>query len=189
MKIRTICEVILVTVAAAAVYVAVVSGEKAIKPVPDFDNAPAKRLCAHRGFSTIAPENGMAAFGAAIALGASEIEFDLWWTKDGEIVSIHDATLDRVSTGTGKVYEHTYAELAALDFGIKTGKHFRGTRIVKFSDILEKFSQRVIMNIHVKDIGGEWDEAILAKVIRLIDDYGARKHVYFMTADVALQEG
>ena len=188
MKIRTICEVVLVAVAAAAVYVAVVPGEKAIKPVPDFNNAPAKRLCAHRGFSTIAPENGMAAFGAAIALGASEIEFDLWWTKDGEIVSIHDATLDRVSTGTGKVYEHTYAELAALDFGIKTGEHFRGTRIVKFSDILEKFSQRVIMNIHVKDIGGEWDEAVLAKGIRLIDDYGARKHVYFMTADVALQD-
>ena len=188
MKIRTICVAILVVVAAAVVYVTVKAGGKAIPPVPDFDHAPAKRLCAHRGFSTIAPENGMAAFGAAVALGASEIEFDLWWTKDGEIVSIHDATLDRVSTGTGKVYEHTYAELATFDFGIKTGEHFKGTRIVKFTDILEKFSQRVIMNIHVKDIGGEWDEAILAKVIRLIDDYGARKHVYFMTANGALQD-
>ena len=78
MKIRTICEIILVAVVAAAVYVAVMAGEKAIKPVPDFDHAAAKRLCAHRGFCTIAPENGMAAFGAAVALGASEIEFDLW---------------------------------------------------------------------------------------------------------------
>ena len=156
--------------------------------IPAFDNAPSKRLCAHRGFSTVAPENGMASFGAAVALGASEIEFDLWWTKDGEIVSIHDPTLDRVSDGKGKVYEHTYAELAALDFGVKKGPNFKGTRIVKFSEILAKFSQHTIMNIHVKDTGGEWDEAILAKAIRLIDAYDARRHVYFMTSCGPLQD-
>ena len=156
--------------------------------VPDFDNAPAKRLCAHRGFSTVAPENGMAAFGAAVALGASEIEFDLWWTKDGEIVSIHDPTLERVSNGTGKVYEHTYAELAAFDFGVKKGPNFKGTRIVKFSEILAKFSQHTIMNIHVKDVGRAWDDAVLAKAIRLIDAYDARRHVYFMTACGPLQD-
>ena len=147
-----------------------------------------KRLCAHRGFSTIAPENGMAAFGAAVALGASEIEFDIWWTKDGEIVSIHDRTLERVSNGTGNVYEHTYAELATLDFGIKKGEHFTGTRIVKFSDILAVFSQRVIMNIHVKNLGGEWDDAVLMKAIRLIDEYGARRHVYFMANSTVMQD-
>ena len=156
--------------------------------VPDFDNAPAKRLCAHRGFSTIAPENGMAAFGAAVALGASEIEFDLWWTKDGEIVSIHDPTLERVSDGTGKVYEHTYAELCAFDFGVKKGPNFKGTRIVKFSEILAKFSQHTIMNIHVKDVGRAWDDEILAKAIRLIDAYDARRHVYFMTSCGPLQD-
>ena len=156
--------------------------------VPDFDNAPAKRLCAHRGFSTIAPENGMAAFGAAIALGAAEIEFALWWTKDGEIVSIHDPTLERVSNGTGKVYEHTYAELAAFDFGVKKGPNFKGTRIVKFSEILAKFSQHTIMNIHVKDIGKAWEDEVLAKAIRLIDAYDARRHVYFMSACGPLQD-
>ena len=156
--------------------------------VPDFDNAPAKRLCAHRGFSTIAPENGMAAFGAAVALGAAEIEFDLWWTKDGEIVSIHDPTLERVSDGTGKVYEHTYAELSAFDFGVKKGPNFKGTRIVKFAEILAKFSQHTIMNVHVKDVGGAWDDEILAKAIRLIDAYDARRHVYFMTACGPLQD-
>ena len=156
--------------------------------VPDFDNAPAKRLCAHRGFSTIAPENGMAAFGAAVALGASEIEFDLWWTKDGEIVSIHDPTLERVSDGTGKVYEHTYAELSAFDFGVKKGPNFKGTRIVKFSEILAKFSQHTIMNIHVKDVGRAWEDEVLAKAIRLIDAYDARRHVYFMSACGPLQD-
>ena len=63
------------------------------------------RLCAHRGFSTIAPENSMPAFGAAVAMGAEEIELDLWPTADGEIVSCHDGTLDRVSTGSGRLSE------------------------------------------------------------------------------------
>lgn len=156
--------------------------------VPDFANAPAKRLCAHRGFSTVAPENSMAAFGAAVALGAAEIEFDLWWTRDGEIVSIHDDSLDRVSDGKGKVYDHTYSELQAFDFGFKKSPHFRGMRILKFEDILKKFSQHVIMNIHMKDRGGAWDEELAKKVVRLIDAYDARRHVYFMTSDGDLQD-
>ena len=156
--------------------------------IPDFDNAPAKRLCAHRGFSTVAPENSLAAFGSAVALGASEIEFDLWWTKDGEIVSIHDATLDRVSDGHGKVYDHTYEELQKLDFGFKTGPHFKGMRILRFEDILAKLSCHVIMNIHMKDAGGAWDEKNARKVIRLIDAYDARRHVYFMTSNGDLQD-
>ena len=44
---------------------------------------------------------------------------------------------------------------------MKKGAHFKGTRVVKFSEVLAKFSQHTIMNIHVKDIGGEWDEKIL----------------------------
>ena len=59
---------------------------------------------------------------------------------------------------------------------------------MKFSEILAKFSQHTIMNIHVKDIGRAWDDAILAKAIRLIDAYDARRHVYFMTACGPLQD-
>ena len=88
------------------------------------------RVCAHRGFSSVAPENSMAAFGAAVAMGADEIEFDLWYTKDGEIVSIHDAELDRVSDGTGYVYDYTYEELLQFDFGIKFGEEFKGLKII-----------------------------------------------------------
>lgn len=63
------------------------------------------RLCAHRGFNAIAPENSMPAFGAAYALGADEIEFDIWETIDGVLVSCHDASLERVSNGKGFIYE------------------------------------------------------------------------------------
>lgn len=159
--------------------------------IPSYADASAalpKRLCAHRGFSTVAPENSLPAFGSAVALGAAEIEFDLWWTKDGEIVSIHDATLDRVSDGTGKVFNHTYEELLRLDFGFKTSERFAGLRILRFEDILARFSRHVIMNIHLKDVGREWEEEHLKKVLRLIDAYDARGHVYFMSSCGPLQE-
>ena len=152
--------------------------------------APAKRLCAHRGFPAAAPENSLPALEAAVALGASEIEFDLWWTADGEIVSIHDPTLERVSDGTGRVFEKTLAELRTLDFGRKAGgERFAGLRIPTFEEILARFARRAVMNVHVKDWENRpWDEALLAKAIGLIDRHGARGHVYFMTACGPLQD-
>lgn len=146
------------------------------------EKAPYPRICAHRGFNTVAPENSMPAFGAAVAMGAEEIEFDLWYTKDGQIVSIHDARLDRVSDGTGNVFDHTYAELLQYDFGVKFGAEFTGLRILKFEDILKKFACRVLMNIHVKSRPGEsYDPQILQKIIALIDKYDCRPYVYFMS--------
>lgn len=146
---------------------------------------PYPRVCAHRGFNTVAPENSMPAFGSAIALGADEIEFDLWYTKDGEIVSLHDPSLDRVSTGTGNIYDHTYSELLEYDFGIKYGEKFRGLKILKFEEILKKFSCHTIMNIHIKTVSNtcEYDRKILNKIIALIDKYDCRKYVYFMSGN------
>ena len=157
--------------------------------IPNFADYKGRRLCAHRGFSAVAPENTLAAFGAAIALGASEIELDVWPTKDGEIVSIHDSTLNRVSNGTGKVYEHTFDELSKLDFGAKRGKSFAGLRIARLEDILRKFSCHAIMNIHVKsETDRPWDEKHLRRMIDLIDAYDARGYVYFMTENPVLQK-
>lgn len=143
------------------------------------------RVCAHRGFNTIAPENSLPAFGAAVAMGAEEIEFDLWVTKDGEIISLHDDTLDRVSDGTGNVYDYTYEELLQYDFGIKYGEKFKGMKILKFEEILEKFSCHTIMNIHVKSLENEYKSRreILEKIVQLIDRYDCRKYVYFMSGD------
>ena len=143
------------------------------------------RVCAHRGFNTVAPENSMAAFGSAIAMGAEEIEFDLWYTADGEIVSSHDSKLERVSDGTGKIYDHTYAELSKLDFGFKFGEKFRGTRILKFEDILKKFSCHCVMNVHIKtcDNKNPADPEFLKKIIALVRKYDCEKYVYFMSGN------
>lgn len=139
------------------------------------------RICAHRGFNTIAPENSMPAFGAAVALGAEEIEFDLWSTKDRILVSCHDSTIERVSDGNGKIYEHTYEELSRLDFGIKHGEKFRGLKIPTFEEILQKFAGRVIMNIHVKIWDEDFSDRMMEEIVGLIRKYDCAKHVYFMT--------
>ena len=139
------------------------------------------RLCAHRGFKTVAPENSMPAFGAAVALGAEEIEFDLWSTKDGVLVSCHDSTLDRVSNGTGKIYEHTYEELLQLDFGEKYSERFKGLKIPTFEEILQKFAGRVIMNIHVKIWDHNFENPMIEEIVALVRKYDCEKHIYFMT--------
>lgn len=140
------------------------------------------RLCAHRGFNSVAPENSMPAFGAAVALGATEIEFDVWSTKDGVLVSCHDSKLDRVSDGEGKIYDHTYDELLKLDFGIKFGEKFKGLKIPTFEQILEKFAGRVIMNIHVKIWDKNMPDLKIKEIVDLIYKYDAQKHIYFMTS-------
>ena len=147
---------------------------------------PYPRICAHRGFNTIAPENSMAAFGAAVAMGAEEIEFDIWSTKDKVLVSCHDSTLDRVSDGSGKIYEHTYGELLKLDFGFKQGKAFKNTKIPTFEEILQKFSGRVIMNIHVKIWDQNFEDPMIEEIVSLIRKYDAAKHIYFMTSSDAI---
>ncbi len=141
------------------------------------------RLCAHRGFSTVAPENSMPAFGAAVALGAEEIEFDLWSTRDGVPVSCHDETLDRVSNGHGKIRDYTYEELLTLDFGVKHGARFGGLRIPTFEEILQKFAGRVIMNIHVKLWDTNAEDPMIEEIVGLIRKYDCEKHVYFMTTN------
>ena len=151
---------------------------------------PYPRICAHRGFNTVAPENSMPAFASAISLGADEIEFDLWVTSDGEIVSTHDRVLERTSNGSGFVYEHTLEELRALDFGSKFSDEFKGLKIVLFEEILRKFARQCIMNIHIKSVDEDkpHKEEELKKIISLIKAYDCEQHVYFMTNNNALQK-
>ena len=157
--------------------------------LPD-DLMPYPRICAHRGFNTVAPENSLPAYGAAVALGAQEIEFDLWESKDGVIVSTHDPSLERTSDGTGFVWEYTYEELLRFDFGKKKDPAFTGLRIMTFEQVLERFAKCAVMNIHVKSLNNTepLPSERLQKIISLIDRYDCRRWCYFMTGNVAVQK-
>ena len=71
-------------------------------------------FAAHRGGAALWPENSLLAFGNALALGVDYLELDVHLSRDGEVMVIHDATLERTTTGSGTVRERTAAELGAL---------------------------------------------------------------------------
>ena len=76
-------------------------------------------IWAHRGASGYAPENTLEAFQKAIDMGADGIELDVQMTKDGQLVIIHDETINRVSDGKGWVKDYTYEELLQFNFNKK----------------------------------------------------------------------
>lgn len=141
------------------------------------------RLCAHRGFPNVAPENSIPAYEAAVAANADEIEYDIWSTTDGVLVSCHDPVLDRVSNGEGKIYEKTYAELLQLDFGVKFGEEFAGLKIPTFEEILQKFSGKVIMNIHIKIWDLDYLDPKIQQIIDLIRKYDAQDYSYIQASN------
>lgn len=105
---------------------------------------------AHRGASGRAPENTHAAFAAALALGAEAIELDVQLSADGELVVIHDETLERTTDGAGPVGDRTAAELAALDAGSWFAPEFRGERIPLLADVIAQVRDRVTLNVEIK---------------------------------------
>ena len=74
------------------------------------------KILAHRGASAYAPENTLPAFELALEQGADGFELDVHLTRDGEIVVIHDETVDRTAKGEGRVVDLTLEELRKLDF-------------------------------------------------------------------------
>jgi glycerophosphoryl diester phosphodiesterase len=94
------------------------------------------RVGGHRGASAVAPENTYAAFEQAVAQGAEYAETDIRRTADGELVLVHDATLDRTSDGRGPVSSMTLAEIRRLDAGAWYGDAFRGERIPELAPFL-----------------------------------------------------
>ena len=88
------------------------------------------------GAAPLWPENSLLAFRNALALGADYLEFDVHLTRDGEVVVIHDATLDRTTTGTGPVRERTAAELAAPAPQGPDGRGHRGAGVPTLDEVV-----------------------------------------------------
>ncbi|MBE6376236.1 MAG: hypothetical protein E7043_03095 [Lentisphaerae bacterium] len=148
--------------------------------IPGEKELPYPRICAHRGFSTVAPENSMAAFGAAVALGAEEIELDIRFTKDHIPVSVHDERLEKVSNGSGAVSDFTLEELRKLDFGSCFSEKFAGLQIITLEEVLAKFSCHTILNMHIKSAGKTFPREYMQKIVELLWKYDSAGHVYFM---------
>lgn len=111
------------------------------------------KIIAHRGSKGTHPENTLVAFKEAIECGAEGIELDVQFTKDGELVVIHDNKVDRTTNGTGEIISFTLKELKALDAGSWFSAQFKEERIPTFSEVLEVLVQeefKGLLNIELK---------------------------------------
>lgn len=128
---------------------------------------------AHRGGAGLWPENTLEAFRGAVELGCSHLETDLRVSRDGEIVLMHDAVLDRTTNGSGPVSAHTLAELRQLDAGYRfspDGKTFprrgQGVTIPTFAELVAA-APGVCFNVEIKERGQvDLPRALLAFVER-----------------------
>jgi len=142
-------------------------------------------IIAHRGASAYYPENTMASFEGAIALGADMVEFDVQLTSDGEVVVFHDEKINRCTNGRGGVADHSCAVLQAFDAGSWFDKKFAGVFVPKLAEVLELCKNRIAVNIEIKTeavtdavLGG-----IEEKCLQKVDQVGTQGHVVFSSFD------
>jgi glycerophosphoryl diester phosphodiesterase len=123
---------------------------------------------AHRGASARAPENTLEAFRLAVEAGAGGLELDVHMSSDGEVVVIHDATVDRTTDGSGAVAGMTLGELRALDAGYRFSPdggrthpyRGRGVGIPTLAEVYEEFPA-TYTNIEIKEARRGVEEAVM----------------------------
>lgn len=148
----------------------------------NFEAHPSKiRLAAHRGDTGTAPENTLPAFIAAKNNGYDYIETDVQFTSDGVPMILHDETIDRTSNGTGKLYELTYAQVRAYDFGSWKDARFAGTKIPTLEETL-LFCKNIGLGIYLefKPFGPyTFNSTEIESIINLVEKYGMTDHVLY----------
>lgn len=108
------------------------------------------QIVAHRGLPEDYPENTLIAYKHALMLHIDMLEIDVHYTKDKQLVVIHDDTIDRTSNGKGKVIDYTLDELREFDFGAYRGDKFKGERIPTLDEVLDlvdHFSKKLLLEI------------------------------------------
>jgi glycerophosphoryl diester phosphodiesterase len=135
-------------------------------------------IFAHRGASAYAPENTLAAFELALTQQADAIELDVKLSGDGQVIVIHDSTVDRTTNGRGKVEDMTLAEIKALDAGSFRGREFAGEKIPTLEEVFEAVGKRMFINIELKNHKTRGMD-LVETVCMLIKKHQMQKHVMF----------
>ncbi len=139
-------------------------------------------VIAHRGAHREIPENTLAAYAKAIELGCDFVEVDLRTTKDGRIVSVHNANVDAyTSDAAGRVRDFTLAELKAMDIGSRVNSRWSDERIPTFEEILELCRGRIGIYLDLKN-------AELDPLLNLIRRYQMEKDIVWYASSSTLRK-
>jgi glycerophosphoryl diester phosphodiesterase len=122
-------------------------------------------ICAHRGASGHAPENTLAALKLAAEQGAEMAEIDVQLTRDGQVVVIHDESLDRTTDGTGPVAAHTLQQVRQRDAGSWFAARWQGEKVPSLALLLVMLGRKLRWNIELKaGASPDLEEAVLARL-------------------------
>lgn len=124
------------------------------KALPDFT------IIGHRGACGYEPENTLRSFARALEMNVFMIELDVYVCGSGELVVIHDATVDRTTNGTGSVTALTWDQLRTLDAG-------KGERIPLLSEVFDLVNRKLIINIELK--GPDTVHAVAELIEKYVD--------------------
>ncbi|MBR4170552.1 MAG: glycerophosphodiester phosphodiesterase family protein, partial [Kiritimatiellae bacterium] len=131
---------------------------------------PSMGICAHHGDNQTFPENTVPAFTNAVALGAVMIEMDIKRCQTGELIIMHDLTVDRTTDGTGNVADITFAQIRAFDTG-------NGIQVPTFDEAIDCLPTNIWINLHCAD-------NVCAEVATKIQEKG-RLHQAFIAASLS----
>jgi glycerophosphoryl diester phosphodiesterase len=131
-------------------------------------------IIGHRGDSWDYPENTLAAFRAAVAQGADLVELDVQLSRDGSVLVIHDATLDRTTTGKGSVREKTREEIQGLSahYPSRFGERYAGERVPTLGEVLGALRGRAGVLVEVKRESVDSSGAVERETVRVIEEAG-----------------
>ena len=133
-------------------------------------------IIGHRGAAAYAPENTFISFDLAEKLGCDAIETDIRETKDGNLVLLHDETVDRTTNGKGKINELTLNEVKALDAGSWFSTEFSGKKIPTLKEFLTSYGNKIKITLEIKDSNIE------EKVVSVIEEQEVKKENIIITS-------
>ncbi len=119
-------------------------------------------VIAHRGANAYAPENTLASFRLACKMKADWFELDCTLTRDGQVIVLHDDTVDRTTNGKGRARDLTLEQIRKLDAGIKTGPQFKGEKIPTLAEALACAGNGTGVYIEIKNYAN--DNALIQKL-------------------------
>ncbi len=143
---------------------------------------------AHRGASSLAPENTLAAFRLAISNGVTGIEFDLQLSADDVPVVIHDAGLERTTDGSGRVRDRDLAYLKQLDAGSWFDPKFVGQEIPTLQQVLELAKDTTIDLYPELKYAQFWSENALQNLVKILSSPPWQKRTKILAFDPDLLE-
>jgi len=137
---------------------------------------PRPLVFAHRGFGALGPDNSLYAVAHAMQAGMDGVDVDGQLTRDGELVVFHDLSVDRLTSGTGRVRDKTAAEMLALDLGPKYDPAVQGAFVRTFEDFLLAVKGRGILMVELK-VPGPGPSGIEQRAVDVIRKHHAHADV------------